>query len=107
MDGFRVDLTALADASEGVRSTVEAMRHRAVSEIDCPAEAFGHDRLAGITAEFCDRWNRGVSNLAEDAKEVSGRLDHCFQAYRDTDEAARARFEGMVGRSGGGDPAAQ
>ncbi|TDD48997.1 hypothetical protein E1288_20980 [Saccharopolyspora elongata] len=107
VDGFRVDLTALTHASEGVRDTINAMNRRKVSDIDSPADAFGHDRLATTVADFCDRWNEGVSNLTEDAKEISGRLDHCVQAYRHTDEAARAHFEGILQRAGGDDPAAQ
>ncbi|MEV6228004.1 hypothetical protein AB0L88_09020 [Saccharopolyspora shandongensis] len=107
MDGFRVDLTALTHASEGVRDTINAMNRRKVSDIDSPADAFGHDRLATTVTEFCDRWNEGVSNLTEDAKEISGRLDRCVQAYRHTEEAARAHFEGILQRAGGDDPAAQ
>ncbi|PKW18647.1 hypothetical protein [Saccharopolyspora spinosa] len=106
MDGFRVDLTALTHASEGVRDAINAMNRSKVSDIDSPADAFVHDRLATTVAEFCDRWNEGVRNLTEDAKEISGRLDHCVQAYRHTDEATRAHFEGILQR-GGDDPAAQ
>ncbi|MEV0052632.1 hypothetical protein AB0H34_19275 [Saccharopolyspora shandongensis] len=50
MDGFRVDLTALTHASEGVRDTINAMNRRKVSDIDSPADAFGHDRLATTVA---------------------------------------------------------
>ncbi|MEY8042171.1 hypothetical protein AB8O55_22385 [Saccharopolyspora cebuensis] len=107
MDGFRVDLTALTDASDGVRDTIDSMNKRSVSDIDCPAEAFGHDRLAATVAEFCGRWDHGVANLVDDAKEVSGRLAHCVQVYRETDEAARAQMEGVVQRAAGDDPAAR
>ncbi|MFR9728113.1 hypothetical protein ACL03H_02720 [Saccharopolyspora sp. MS10] len=106
-DGFRVDLSALTDAYEGVHATIESMGKRQVSDIDAPADAFGHDRLADAVADFCDRWNDGVSNLVEDAKEISGRLAQCLHAYRQTDEAARAHLEGIVQCTNGEDPAAE
>lgn len=106
-DGFRVDLSALADASEGVQATIEAMGQRKVGDIDAPSDAFGHDRLAETVADFCDRWNEGVNNLVEDAEEISGRLAQCLQDYRQTDEAAQAHFEGIIQSSTGDDPAAE
>lgn len=107
LDGFRVDLPALTKAEEGVNNTIGAMAKKRVRDIDCPADGFGHDRLAATVAEFCDRWDTGVENLAEDAKEIAGRLAHCVQVYRQMDEAARARFEGIIQRSFGGDPAGE
>lgn len=105
--GFRVDLVALTDAADGVRTTLEAMRKRPVSDIDAPADAFGHARLAATVADFCDRWNEGVTNLVADAEEISGRLDHSVHAYRQADEAARAHVEGLLQRGSGEDPAAE
>lgn len=107
MDGFRVDLTALDRAARGVRETIEAMNRKPVEDLDCPAEAFGHKRLVTTVSEFCNRWDVGVSNLAEDAEEVSGRLDQCVQDYRRTDEAARAHLAGVIARASGEDPAAE
>lgn len=107
VDGFRVDLTALDHAAQGVRETIDAMNRKPVEDLDCPAEAFGHQRLATTVSEYCDRWEIGVSNLAEDAEEVSGRLDQCVQDYRRTDEAARAHLAGVIARASGEDPAAE
>ncbi|MBB5156457.1 hypothetical protein [Saccharopolyspora phatthalungensis] len=90
-----------------MQQTIDAMNRRKVSDIDCPADAFGHERLVTTVAEFCDRWNTGVRNLTDDAKEISGRLALCVQVYRQTDEAARAHFEGIVQRTTGEDPAAE
>ncbi|MCI2424030.1 hypothetical protein MOQ72_42185 [Saccharopolyspora sp. K220] len=78
-----------------------------MSDIDCPAEAFGHGRLATTVAEFCDRWNQGVVNLADDGAEIAGRLAQCVEVYRLTDEAVRVHFEGIVQRVAGDDPAAE
>ncbi|MBB5157348.1 hypothetical protein [Saccharopolyspora phatthalungensis] len=107
VEGFRVDLTALTHASEGVRDTIDSMNRRRVRDIDCPADAFGHDRLAATVADFCEHWDQGVSDLTEDVKEISARLAQCVQVYRHTDEAAQVHFEGIVLRASGGDPAAQ
>ncbi|MGI8310682.1 hypothetical protein [Saccharopolyspora hattusasensis] len=106
-DGFRVDLPALTKASEGVNDTITAMAKKRVHDIDCPADGFGHDRLASTVAEFCERWDLGVTNLTEDGQEIAGRLAHCVQVYRQTDEAVRSHFEGIVQRTAGDDPAAQ
>jgi hypothetical protein len=105
-DGFRVDLTALQQASEGVNETIDSVRRQPVSSIDCPAEDFGHGRLATVVAEFCDRWNQGVANLADDGAEIAGQLVQCLDVYRRTDEAIQAHFEGIVQRVAGEDPAA-
>lgn len=106
-DGFRVDLSALQNASEGVNETIESVRKQPVRDIDCPADSFGHDRLATVTAEFADRWDQGVVNLADDGAEIANRLTQCVEAYQRTDEAVRAHFEGIVQRQAGDDPAAQ
>lgn len=107
VDGFRVDLTALGHASRGVRETIEAMNRKPVQDLDCPAEAVGHLRLATTVSEFCDRWDAGISNLADDAEEISGRLEQCVHDYHRTDEAARAHLEGIIARASGEDPAAE
>lgn len=83
------------------------MNKRKVSDIDCPADAFGHDRLATTVAEFCERWDQGVSNLVEDGQEISGRPAQCVQVHRETDEAVRAHLEGVVQRGSGADPASE
>lgn len=106
-DGFRVDLSALTKASEGVDETLNSIAKKRVRDIVSPAEAFGHARLATTVAEFTDRWDQGVTNLTQDGQEIAGRLAHCAQVYRETDEAARAHLEGVVVRSAGEDPAAQ
>ncbi|MCA1186164.1 hypothetical protein LCD36_06855 [Saccharopolyspora sp. 6T] len=48
-----------------------------------------------------------MSNLVEDAEEIFGRLAQCLQDYRQTDEAARAHFEGIIQSSSGDCSAAE
>ncbi|WP_229679869.1 hypothetical protein [Saccharopolyspora thermophila] len=90
-----------------MNKTVESVLRQPVSDIDCPAEAFGHGRLATTVAEFCERWDEGVSNLADDGAEIAARLAQCVEVYRRTDEAVHAHFNGIVQRATGEDPAAQ
>ncbi|WP_406689347.1 hypothetical protein REH65_25040 [Saccharopolyspora sp. ID03-671] len=104
-EGFRVDLHALEEASKGVSDTVQAARKDRVADLDTGVE-FGHERLAGTVTDFCDRWDLGVAHLVTDGSEVGGRLVHCVQVYRQTDEAARAQLEGLITRPAGNDPAA-
>lgn len=107
MDGFYVDLRALSHASDGIRRTVETVHGRRVGDLACSDSAFGHDRLASTVAEFCDRWSDGVGHLCDDAREVSERLDHCLQAYREAEHAAQSQVEGVLDHTAGPHPSAQ
>ena len=105
-DGFRVDLGALKDAADGVSGTLDQVRTRKVSDIDCDKAAVGHGRLADTISDFCDRWSLGVDNLATDAQEIADRLTDCVKAYEELDQGARDRFDQIL-RGGGDDPAAR
>lgn len=105
-DGVSVDLGALRNAAEGVTDTLNALATRKVSDIDAPRNAFGHDSLADAVIDFCDRWNIGVSHLANDAAEVANRLNHCVLAYEHADRTAHQSLDGIL-RLLGSDPAAQ
>lgn len=107
MDGFHVDVTALSHASDGIRRTVEAMHERSVQELSRPSSAFGHDRLTSVMAEFCSRWDDGIQHLCSDAREISERLDHCAQAYRQAEQTAHEQLHAVLDEHGGPDPAAQ
>ena len=105
-EGFRVDLHGLEEASKGVSDTVQAVRKDRIADLDTGVE-FGHDRLARTVTDFGDRWDLGVAHLVKDGSEIAARLVHCVQVYRQTDEAARAQLDGLIGRSAGDDPAAE
>lgn len=106
-EGFRVDLAALQDAADGVGGTLDEVARHKVSDIDCDPSAVGHDRLGATVADFCDRWSRGVDNLAEDGRQVAGRLTDCVNAYQAMDQEAQEHLDGLLQRSTGEDPAAQ
>jgi hypothetical protein len=100
MGGFRVDLGALTNASQGVDGVLYDVSNNKVSDIKVDKSAVGHDRLAGSIADFCDRWELGVNNLAKDGQAVADRLRSCVTAYDKTEHAVTGLFQ-----SSGPDPA--
>ena len=99
-DGFRVDLGALTAASQGIDGVLYDVSNNKVSDIKVDHTAVGHDRLAGSISDFCDRWDRGVNNLAKDGQAVSDRLRANVTAYDKAENAITGMFQGT-----GPDPA--
>jgi hypothetical protein len=64
------------------------LRDRAVDELDCRPEAFGHPRLAAAVRELCDRWQLGVTHLTEDGTELADGLARTVATYEAADAAA-------------------
>ena len=99
-DGFRVDLGALTRASDGIDGVLYDVGNNKVSDIKVGKSAVGHDRLASSISDFCDRWDRGVNNLAKDGQAVADRLRANVDAYDKTEKAITGIFSGR-----GPDPA--
>jgi hypothetical protein len=99
-DGFRVDLPALLEATQGVVGTLKAVQVRKVSDIDADKSAFGHDGLGGTVENFCTRWELGVENLVKDGQEVADRLVRSVVAYVKVDTAGQHRMEKILSGSG-------
>jgi hypothetical protein len=106
-DGFRVDLDALHEASEGVTGTLDRLATKKVSDIDPAPSDFGHDHLGETVRDFCDRWQIGVQHLAKDANEFAARLNHSMSAYLSTERLNQEQLSGILAHSRGDDPAAQ
>ncbi|HZM80861.1 MAG TPA: hypothetical protein VFC19_34495 [Candidatus Limnocylindrales bacterium] len=106
-DGFSVDLNALRKAAEGILDTLNAMATKQVSDIDADKSAFGHGGLADTVADFCDRWNIGVTHLAKDGQEIIDRLIVCVNAYSHVDRVSAERLDGIVSQATGTDPGAE
>jgi hypothetical protein len=104
-DGFRVDLGALENAAAGVNETLADLKAARVDILDGDAAAYGHDHLAGVVKDFCDRWEMGIEHLATDGQEVAQRLTSSVQAYLAADKAAKGRMDGIFQRPTGPDPA--
>jgi hypothetical protein len=105
-EGFRVDLTALTQAAEGVTGTLDALDARQVSDIDGDKGVMGHDHLAETLSDFCDRWQLGVQNLAKDAQAIAGQLTESVVAYQKVEQANHRQFTGILENPTGPDPAA-
>jgi hypothetical protein len=103
-EGFRVDLEALQQAADGVNGTLDQLSEHKVSDID--RSAFGHDHLGDTVADFGDRWQRGVENLAKDGREIAGRLTDSVRTYRKVEEGLHDHLQGILQRFTGPDPAA-
>lgn len=99
--GFHVDLTALGQAVSGINQTLDEVQAHAVSAVNCAGSAYGHDGLASIMADFCDRWQLGVTNLATDAQQIAVQLNN-MQAYELADTNLSEVFQGPANT----DPAA-
>lgn len=106
-DGFRVDLGALENAAAGVNETLADLKATRVDSLDGDAGAFGHDHLAGVVKDFCDRWEVGIEHLATDGQEVAQRLTDSVQAYVAVDKAAKGWMDGIFQSPTGPDPAAK
>lgn len=106
-DGFRVDLTALTQAAQGITDTLDTLSTQKVSDIDSGKDALGHDRLADTLSDFCQRWQVGVQNLGKDAQAVAGQLTESVVAYQKIEQANHGQFTGILQSSTGPDPAAQ
>jgi hypothetical protein len=105
-DGFRVDLGALENAATGVNETLAGLKAARVDSLDGNTDDYGHDRLAEMVKDFCDRWEIGVEHLAGDGREIAQRLNHSVAAYLAADKAAKGRMDGIYQSPTGPDPAA-
>ena len=100
--GFSVDLTALGQAVSGINETLDEVATHDVSAVNCASSAYGHDNLASTMADFCDRWQLGVTNLATDAQGIASLLNDNLQAYEEADTKLSEIFQGPANT----DPAA-
>ena len=101
-DGFSVNLDALNTAASGIVNVLQELESHQVKDIDCESGAFGHDKLAGTTKDFCDRWQKGVKNLAEDGHKIAERLVQTIADYTNTDTGGHNRLN-EAATPGGGD----
>jgi hypothetical protein len=99
MTGFRVDLGALTNASQGIEGVLYDVSNNQVSDIKVDSSDVGHDRLASSLSDFCDRWTLGVNNLAKDGQTVADRLQANVAAYDKAEHAVTGMFQ-----SSGPDP---
>ncbi|MGH3973538.1 MAG: hypothetical protein ACRDS9_09450 [Pseudonocardiaceae bacterium] len=102
--GFSADLDALRSASGGI-ADVLATPGAQVDHIDCDPVSFGHDRLAGTTKHFCDRWQEGIRNLVQDGQQIADRLVRTVDGYSQADTSARDALKIVASGRGAGNAA--
>lgn len=107
MTGFKVDLGALEIAAQGVNNTLDQLAARKVNDIGGNQADYGNDDLASTVADFCDRWEIGVENLAKDGQEIADRLSKSVAGYLTVDSHLKGMFDGVLQRSTGQDPGAR
>ena len=98
--GFRVDLLALDQAADGVNGTIDMVSQRQVSDIPFEQSVVGNDELAASMSDFLSRWQRGVSNLASDGRQIANRLTASADNYSKADNSARAGADGIFEGTG-------
>lgn len=104
--GFYVDFNALREAADGVTETLDAMATKKVSDIDAPKAAFGHDGLADVVSDFCDRWEIGVEHLTKDGSEIADRLNLSVAGYERAEKTIQLSLNGILQSRTGADPGA-
>jgi hypothetical protein len=103
MDGYMVDFRALQDAAAGVNGVVDEISAHPVGRIAHDPSAVGHQPLAATLSDFLDRWQRGVSHLASDGRQIAARLTANVNAYAAVEEHLSGQFSAIL-RGTGTDP---
>jgi hypothetical protein len=107
--GFKVDLGALVQAAGGVNGTITDVQNNKASDIGGSGADYGGDELAATVSGFCARWEIGVENLANDAREVATRLYLSaanYANYARAEKTVIAHLAGILQSRTGTDPAA-
>jgi hypothetical protein len=104
--GFKVDITGLVKAAEGVNATIADVSIDQVSGICGAQSSYGNANLYGTCSDFCGRWQIGVQNLVTDVSQVASRLALSAVAYADAEKKTIAAVSGILQSSSGTDPAA-
>jgi hypothetical protein len=93
---FEVDLPALVRAAQGMTEAVQLVRSKDVHDLVPTTTSLGHSAVRDATAEFTDRWERGVNNLVRDVEEIAGRLGQVAMNYVETDAAGQEALRAVA-----------
>jgi len=89
---YEVVTDELVIASRAVREITQSARVGLVEALPQLATTIGQDRLEGTLAEFCARWDTGLSHLVGDGEAMSQRLTSCAQSYLDNEDATQDSY---------------
>jgi hypothetical protein len=104
--GFQVDFDALEQAAAGVSGVIDLVGRQQVSNIPCDSSSLGNDQLATSMSDFLSRWQRGVSNLAQDGHQIASRLAASASNYRRAEASVTHTAQGIL-KGTGADPGAR
>lgn len=100
-DGFRVNLTALNEAADGVAGTVEVFSKQPVSDIPYDSSAVGsHHEVGDSISGFLSGWQYGVQSLVSDSLGLAGGLVKSATAYDKADNGAAHGASGIFEGTG-------
>lgn len=97
---FAVTADAMMRAAADLRVIAASVRDGSVEGAADQVD-FGHPVVASAAADFCARWNRGVSRLIGGNEQMADRLGVAVRAYVAADAAASAAFEELWARLDG------
>lgn len=101
-ESFHVDVEALKNAGLGAADLMGLLESHRVEDIDCDADAVGHEGLGAALASFCERWQVGVKNLTKDGQVLSRNLIDTAGAYLEVDHKVAANLERIASHTRGG-----
>jgi len=84
-------------AAVAIQQTIDAAAVRRVRDLDARREEFGDHGLAAAVSEFCTRWDIGLENLGQDAREIVQRLQESAATYGAAEQHATAASSGAGG----------
>ncbi|MDA3643471.1 hypothetical protein LZ318_09180 [Saccharopolyspora indica] len=111
-DGFRVDMTALQGAEEGVQQAIAELGEMARWGMSAAAAQgmglaeyvwdsaahVGHQKLGAAIMAFGQVWDPGMRYLVEDGQAAVGALGEARAAYHQMDAQAAAELQKFGGR---------
>ncbi|WP_128507544.1 hypothetical protein [Streptomyces inhibens] len=97
-----MDVEALKNAGLGAADLMALLGSHRVEDIDCDADAVGHEGLGAALARFCERWQVGVKNLTKDGRVLSRNLIDTAGAYLEVDHQVAASLDRIVSHTRGG-----
>ncbi|MGW5644085.1 hypothetical protein ACWEV3_08970 [Saccharopolyspora sp. NPDC003752] len=109
-DGFRVDLAALQQASQGVNDAIAALENElpwpvrkmgndghGVTMMNLDAEQSGSALVTEALKRFCGRWEYGVKFLVEEGAAAASALTDTRSEYEKMEQAAIDAFKKVLG----------
>lgn len=89
---YAVVTEELVLASRAVLAVTETAKAAAIASLPTRMGEVGDGELQQAFADFCARWDRGLSRLVGDSETMSQRLGACADSYVREQESAVAGF---------------